>query len=139
MTADNHAHLVAAAKRRSTDTHQRARAALRRLDQTDAPITFAAVADAANVSRSWLYRQPDLRHEIERLRTAQPKSVRSTVPAAQRASQASLQQRLETALDASRVLRQENQKLRDHLAVLLGEQRAAAARHPSTRSVGPCS
>ena len=42
--------------------------ALRRMDNAGLPITFDAVAREAEVSRSWLYTQPDLRAEIERLR-----------------------------------------------------------------------
>ncbi|MEU3624862.1 DUF6262 family protein [Amycolatopsis coloradensis] len=48
---------------------QRAVAALRRMDKSGLPINFDAVARQARVSRSWLYNQPDLRVEIERLRT----------------------------------------------------------------------
>ena len=48
MRADNTAHLVAAARARSDAAHKRATNALRRLDQTGAPITFGAVAAEAS-------------------------------------------------------------------------------------------
>jgi Family of unknown function (DUF6262) len=122
--ADNRAHLAAATQRRSTAARDRARAALRRLDREGRPVTFTAVANAAHVSRALLYRDPDLHHEIERLRDAgHPKPPR--LPAAQRATEASLNRRVEALLDDVRFLRAENHKLRDHLAVLLGEHRAA--------------
>ena len=62
--------LVAAARQRADDTRRRAVEALRRLDAAGEPVTFISVARAAGVSRSWLYRQGDLRAEIERLRTS---------------------------------------------------------------------
>ena len=60
--------LAAAARQRSDQTRQRATEALQRLHATGQPITFAHVARTAGVSRSWLYRQPDLRADINRLR-----------------------------------------------------------------------
>src|SRR5207253_7416578 len=86
VTPERRTHLGAAAQRRSHDTRQRARAALRRLDETGDTITFAAVAAAASVSRSWLYRDVDIRYEIERLRHA---TGTRPVPAGQRATDAS--------------------------------------------------
>jgi hypothetical protein len=140
VAADTRTHLTAAAQRRARDTLERAHAALRRLDRVGTPITFAAVAHAANVSRSWLYRQPDLRAEITRLRATRLRPDHSTLPASQRASHASLQRRLETLLDANRTLREENARLRAQIAVLLGEQRAAATvDRPPTGVIGPCS
>jgi hypothetical protein len=47
---------------------ERAVSTLRRMDKAGLPITFDAVAREAGVSRSWLYNQPDLRTEVERLR-----------------------------------------------------------------------
>ena len=42
------------------------------------PITFDAVAREAQVSRSWLYNQPDLRAEVERLRARRQPIVAGT-------------------------------------------------------------
>lgn len=120
---DNRAALAAATQRRCTDARERARAALRQLDHLGTPVTFVAVAEAANVSRALLYRDPQLRAEVERLRdTAHPS--RSPLPSALRATEASLRSRLETLLDDLQTLRAENYKLKEHLARLLGEQRA---------------
>jgi hypothetical protein len=68
MRADNSHHVIAAARRRSQATKRRAVAALRRIDNAGTPVNFQAVAREAEVSKSWLYTQPDLRAEIERLR-----------------------------------------------------------------------
>lgn len=122
MKIDNSAHLTSAARRRSEDTRRRAEQAVRDLDQGGRPISFAAVAAAASVSRSWLYRDSDLRTEIHRLRAATADATASR-PAAERSSSASQQRRIATLLDANRVLRSENQQLRGEVAVLLGERR----------------
>lgn len=145
MPADNRAHFLAAGQRRSARTSERARGALRDLARNGTPISFAAVAAAANVSRSWLYRDEEVRAEIDRLR-ATPSTPSPGVPAAQRASTESLQQRLQTSRDDSdalrdeiRQLREENRLLRDHLARHLGEQRASTSNErPARATIGPC-
>jgi hypothetical protein len=143
MRADNSRHIVDAARRRSAYTRAKAIQALRTLDAAGDPVTFETVANQAGVSRSWLYAQPDLRAEIEQLRTAHRRAPASPVPARQRATDASLQRRLEAATAEIRRLRQENRELRDQLAPALGERRAAAVR-PATRTsssstmIGPC-
>jgi hypothetical protein len=150
MRADNAHHLRAAARRRALETRERAVRALRRLDATGRPITFDAVAHEANVSRSWLYAQADLRAEIQRLRVpSHPDSSAPPVPARQRASDASLRRRLEAAGAEIHRLRQENQRLRDQLASALGKCRAAqllgptprggASQRSSSTTIGPCS
>lgn len=126
MQADNSHHLIAAARRRSVATQRRAVAAVRRLDTAGTTITFDAVAREAGVSRSWLYNQPDLRAEIERLRQRQgPTAPRRLVPDRQRASDTSLLARLDLATERIRRLEADNQQLRRALAEALGERRAA--------------
>jgi hypothetical protein len=73
-------------------------------------------------SRSWLYNQPDLRAEIERLRARRSGTAPGlpSVPDRQRASNASLLRRLESATERIRCLEAENRQLRDALAVALG-------------------
>ena len=60
--------LSEAAARRHELTRARAIQALRELDRAGTPITFAGVAQAAGISRSWLYTQPDISGQIRRLR-----------------------------------------------------------------------
>jgi len=88
----------------------RAREAIRRLDRAGAAVTFAAVAEAAPVSPVWLYRAPELRSEVERLRAKRPVSA-TLLPAGQPASVESYQRRMEPFLDANRALREENRRL----------------------------
>jgi hypothetical protein len=127
MRADNSQHVVAAARRRSQATRRRALAAVRRMDNTGLPITVEAVAREAGVSRSWLYSQPDLRTEIERLRERAHPTPAHAVPDRQRGSDASLQRRLELAAQRIRELDADNKRLRHALAEALGERRAQPA------------
>lgn len=140
MPADNRPALVAATRRRADQT----RARRPRSDPSPRPgrrrsHIHGGVAAAAKTSRSLLYRDADIRAEIQRLRAREPGISR--LPAAQRTSDISLQQRLTTLLDDNRALRDENRKLRDQIAALLGEQRATST--PSSRrwtpTIGPCS
>ena len=131
MRADNTRHIVAAAQHRHEYTRAKAIQALRELETAGGPVTFDAVASAAGVSRSWLYSQPDLRAEIERLRASSRPAPGAPVPIRQRASDASLLRRLEAANARNRQLADENRRLRDQLARALGEQRSARSREPA--------
>ncbi len=147
MRADNSHHIVTAARRRATATRRRAVAALRRLDNAGQAISFDAVAREGQVSRSWLYSQPDLRSEIERLRARRaPAPIGPRIPDRQRASDASLRRRLEVVTERNRQLETENRQLREALAAALGEQRATSIigrpgdtpRKKSQPVIGPC-
>jgi len=72
MPADNRAALAAATRQRARDTRARARAAIRQLDHQGLPVTFTAVAAAAKTSRSLLYRDANIRAEIQRPHAPQP-------------------------------------------------------------------
>ena len=100
----------------------------------------------AGVSRSWLYSQPGLPADIERLREATQRAPTAAVPAAQRTSDASMLRRLQAAQARNRQLSEDNQRLRRQLAHALGDQRAeqlgtasnnGRLRH-SSATIGPC-
>ncbi len=113
--------LSKAAARRHELTRSRAVQALRELDRAGAPVTFAGVAQAAGVSRSWLYTQPDISGQIRRLRQkTDDAGSAGAIPAGQRVSDASLR--------ASKQLADENARLRRQLARALGDQRSARTR-----------
>lgn len=122
MTTDHTAQLHAATRRRASAARTRARAALRRLDQQGAPINYVTVADAGGVSRSLLYRDPDLRAEIDRLRDP-TRTTPPRRPAAERMTQASREERDAALRCEVKELRRENHALRSRLATVLGEQR----------------
>lgn len=133
MRPDNTASIIAAARRRHELTRAKAVQALRELERSTTPISFAAVANAGGVSRSWLYTEADLREEITRLRESTRRAPTPAVPASQRASDASLRRRLELAQQRIQALRGDNEKLRRQLAYALGDQRHAGRRTPSPR------
>jgi Family of unknown function (DUF6262) len=114
--------LADAAARRTLDAEQRVRTALRELDREGASVTFAAVAQSARVSRAFLYQHPDVRSEIEALRSAQA-AAPARLPVRQRASDASLRARLRAALDEGQRQREEIARLREELALAHGRVR----------------
>jgi hypothetical protein len=116
--------LAAAASRKREQAQTRAQNALRELDQQGQPITFQAVARHARVSRQWLYHQPELRNEIERLRERRVADTQPRVPEAHRASTASLHQRLENLRTENRGLRVQVAELKAELAIAYGQRRA---------------
>jgi hypothetical protein len=120
--ADNTRYLAQAAAGRHRATLKKASNAIECLDRSGQPVTFSAVAAAAGVSRTWLYRNPGIRNLITRLRTepSRPASTR----AAQRATAESLRARLDASAQEISRLRAENATLREHAARHLGQQRA---------------
>ena len=121
--------LPEAAARRHELTRSRAVQALRELDRAGTPVTFADVAHAAGVSRSWLYTQPDITGQIRRLRQkTNGAGSAGAIPAGQRSTDASLRARLAAALDRNKQLAEENTRLRRRLARALGDQRFAGIR-----------
>jgi small-conductance mechanosensitive channel len=150
MRADNSRHLAAAAQHRAEQTRTRALRALRRLDGTGIAVTFEAVAREAGVSRSWLYSQPDLRAEIQALRTRTQSRSSSPPPTPQRqaATDASLLRRLQAATERLRQLEEDNRQLREALAEALGTARTARVTGKNSRRdtpgrqaaklIGPC-
>jgi hypothetical protein len=130
MPPDHATPLATAARRKRDRALERAHAALRDLDRRGETIGFQAVARHAAVSRQGLYKQPELRAEIERLRDRhRPAAPR--MPDAERTREASLRQRNTTLLAENQRLRQENAALRDELALLYGERREGAAAKPT--------
>ena len=94
-------------------------AAIRKLDRAGESITVAAVASLAGVDRSYIYDQVDLLEDI-RQRRATP--VRPAPrPAAERATIESLQARLTSAHEEIARLKAENRKLRERVAIALGD------------------
>jgi Family of unknown function (DUF6262) len=114
-----------AAQARHEATLRRAKKALASMTRRGEPVTFRRVAETAGVSRSWLYRQQELREEINRLRQ-RSQGRPGLLPSAERASVDSLRQKMRTYRDEITRLQTENQELREELARRLGADRAAA-------------
>ena len=128
MPPEAPAPLAAAAARRHQLTRARAIQALRELDRAGSPVTFASVAGAAGISRSWLYTQPDIRDQIRQLRGTPSPGPASAIPASQRATDTSLRARLTATLHRNQQLAEENARLRRQLARALGDQRTTRTR-----------
>jgi hypothetical protein len=118
--AEQPMHLAAWQTDRRAQKRGRVRDALRRLDARGVAITFVAVADEAEVDRSWIYSQKDLAEEIRRLRaeTTGPLQPR---PQRERASDASLHVRLAAAQQTNAEQRDEIKQLRDDIRALRDE------------------
>ena len=112
--------LQAAAQRKRAAAIERATTALSELAADGSEISFQRLARHASVSRQWLYGQPELRAQIEELR----ERPRQGVPARQRSSEASLQQRVRALLDENAALRDQTRDLKHELALAYGMRRA---------------
>ena len=122
MSVDQIERLTANARRRSEQTLQRAQNTLTAMAARGDTVTVASLAKNADVSRSWIYTQPELRDQIEQLHQAAPARP-SRSPAASRASLDSLKRRLDLAHQRIAQLRAENGQLRHAVEQLHGQLR----------------
>lgn len=127
--ADRVERLRQAAHARHDTTLKRAESVLQRMAARGATITYSRVAQTAGVSRSWLYRQPALRQQIDRLRDTATRP--GALPSAERATTDSLRQQVHAYREEITRLRSDNQALREQLARQLGAARAAAVTRPT--------
>jgi hypothetical protein len=112
--------LAAFQRERSAQRRDAVTAAIRKLDRASRPVTVAAVAALAGVDRSYIYDHPDLLEEIRGQRSTTPGKLTSR-PIAERSTNASLQARLRSAHEEITGLKVENRKLRERLAIALGD------------------
>lgn len=124
MAADHVDRLAQHTRARHEQTLQQARAALTSMASDGEAITVSLLASKAGVSRSWIYTQPELRGQIERLQS-QTRTGAPRRDAGNGASEESLRRRLALAHQRIAQLRAENQQLRQSLARAHGQLRAA--------------
>ncbi|MGH3970291.1 MAG: DUF6262 family protein [Mycobacterium sp.] len=124
MPADHAHHLAQHARQRHECTLQRASETLTALAEGGGPVSIAALATRAGVSRSWIYTQPELRDRIEQLQQSSSRISRRT-DGTHRASDESLRRRLDLAHQRITQLRKENHQLREAVAHAHGQLRAA--------------
>jgi chromosome segregation ATPase len=113
--------LQAHADQKRADALEKAEAGIRALLKARRAINFESVAEAAGVSRTWLYRQPELRARIEHLRSQQ---AAKPSPAAQKASVQSNSAVVRTVKAQNQKLQAQVQELRQHLEVVHGRNLA---------------
>lgn len=122
MPVDPIERLTANARRRSEQTLQKAQNAITAMAARGDDVTVASLAKNADVSRSWIYTQPELRDRIEQLHQAAPLRPPHSA-AASRASLESLKRRLDLAHQRITQLRHENGQLRHAVEHLHGQLR----------------
>lgn len=122
--ADNSAFLAQANARRHQAALAAARHTIEQLQREGRAVNYTVVARSAGVSRTWLYRQDQMRDLIGQLRQQHAPAATLT---AQRASTDSLRQRLDTARAEITRLRAENRSLREQIARQLGLHRTQPA------------
>jgi hypothetical protein len=125
MRADNSSHLAEAAQRRRLGCIARVHAVLDNLERDGGSVTIAGVASRAGVSRTFLYddAQAVLMQRLRAIAAAQPSSGRPALPETQRISTKSHETVVRTLRAANSKLRQDNDQLRNELAVALGQLR----------------
>ncbi|MFE2494161.1 DUF6262 family protein [Streptomyces scopuliridis] len=125
MRADNTAHLTEAAQQRRLACIERVQAVLDALERDGGAVTVASVAARAGVSRTFLYdpAQAPLLTRLRDLAGKQPSTGRPALPDQQRISTKSHETVVRALRDANRKLSEENERLRNELAVALGQLR----------------
>lgn len=116
---------------RRTDSDRKRSAVYKTVDtmrRTGTPITFAAVANAANVSR-WLVYASGVREYIETARAQQDSDPGCVQRAGKVASEISLRTDLELCKQDNRTLRAEVARLKNLLRRQLGEELEAQSTH----------
>lgn len=117
-------HLRDAAERRHKEAVHRATVALGKLSEAGAAINFSSVAREARVSTDFLYRQPQLRQQIQQLRSASGTYRDSEQTAAQAGSSAPVRALSAQLKTLRRNCRQEIAALQAALAAAHGENLA---------------
>lgn len=111
--------IKAAAQKKREQAFVRAEEAIKKLLREKQPINFESVAEAAVVTRAWLYRQPELRRRIEILREQQ--TPKKQLPPSLRASDASKNARITELMNQNKKLRAENYRLNKQLEDTYGQ------------------
>lgn len=110
--------LKKAAQNRRLEALTRTEDAIKKLLREKRPIDFTTVAQVAQVARSWLYQQPEIKERIIYLReqTTQNKSI----PLSQKSSEASKDAMIMTLKQQIKQLKAENQELIKQIEIAYG-------------------
>lgn len=119
---DNSASLRASARARSANARRRTLEAITQLISEQMAVTPTSVARRAGVSRQWIY---TFQEALTAIREAPSPARQGAVPAAQRASAASLQRRIEILTDDNHRLRLRVAELEHRLAGAYGMLRSS--------------
>lgn len=111
--------LQESAKRKRDQALEKVEAGIKKLVKEQRPINFNTVAEASDVSKAWLYKQPEVRQRIEHLRSQA--GSRQKTPPKHRASDESLKAIIQTLKARVKRLEEENRDLRQQNQVAYGQ------------------
>ncbi len=115
--------LVESAAARSQDARRRVLAAVRSLERRGEPVSLAALAKAAGVSRTFIYDSSELRALVDAARQREARPSSAPVAARERSSLASLKARIDNIMSDNRRLREELASANEDNARLRGALR----------------
>lgn len=107
------------AQRKRQATFEKVERGIQQLIKDKTPINFNTVTKASGVSKAWLYKEPEVKARIEKLR-AQSSGTRK-IPPKQQASDKSKDALIKTLKDRIKRLVAENQELRQQNQVAYGQ------------------
>jgi hypothetical protein len=116
--------LARAAKDRRASAIKRAEAAIRSLIKEKRAVNFNSVSKLANVSKPWLYKEEDIRQQIEEWREKTPlmeQSLSMQKGPQNKTSQKSKNHLIEMLKGRIHKLEGENETLKEQIEVLYGE------------------
>lgn len=131
-TAEHTQRLVALRRLDSADKTRRVLAALDAALRTGEPLTIAALARRAQVSRRFIYDHPELRAEAERRSAQAADRQTAATTASARVTVASLRADLANAKAASHRLTTEHAALRRRLGQILGQDALTGLDHTTS-------
>lgn len=107
------------AQKKREETFEKVEKGIQRLIKEKRSITFNAVAEASEVSKTWLYKEPKVKERIEHLRSQS--TGKKQIPPKQRASDSSLKAMVQTLKARVQKLEAENRDLRRQNQVAYGQ------------------
>ncbi|OKL38237.1 DUF6262 family protein [Domibacillus mangrovi] len=110
--------IIKLSKEKSEKTRIRVEKAISEMALKNEKINFNTVSQKANASKSWLYKQEDIRTRIERLRGQQ---ISELIPRKQSKSIRSEDVLVKTLKTRIKALEEENKQLKDQVQKLYGK------------------
>ena len=107
------------AQQKRIQTLERTEEAIKKLIKENQKINFNSVAETANVSKAWLYKESEIKGRIQHLRQQQTKKFNKSVEKS--ISNNSKDSIIKTLKSKSKKLEQENKQLQEQIQVLYGE------------------
>lgn len=110
--------LIKSAKQKSIKTLLRVRETLKKMIGEKQTITFSQVAKQAQVSRAWLYKNDEIKNQIETIRKQQDEKTHIDLISKNKPDQKIIVEQLKQRV---KKLQQENSDLREQIAIIYGK------------------